>query len=110
MRRQCCQPALQGAHLRGLQGVLQENRSEQLDICLSGKQKLPCGQASKEPLSVLPLPEVPAGGHGEAGSEDGQPQGPEGPFALKTPEKPGCAFDQRSGEGRSGGPTKRGKL
>ena len=82
VRRQGHLPALQGAHLRGLQGILQEKRPEQLDVRLSRGQELPRGQAPKEPLSVLPLPEVPGGGHGEGGGEDGQPQGPKRPPAL----------------------------
>ena len=37
-------------------------------------------------LPVLPFPEVPGGGDGEGGGEDGQPQGSKGPPAHKAPK------------------------
>ena len=83
MRGQCCLPALRGAHLRGLQGVLQEDRPKECQICLSGRQELPSGQAEAEQVPVLPLPEVLGRRHGQGGCEDGRAQGAQGPPAVQ---------------------------
>ena len=65
-------PALWRPHLRGLQGLLQEDSAEERQVRLPGGQELSGGQAEKKPLPVLPLPEVFDGGDGERGGEDGQ--------------------------------------
>ena len=87
--RQCRMPALRGAHLRGLQGLLQAHRSEERQVRVSGGQELPGGQAAAQPVPVLPVPEVPDRRDGEGGGEDGQSQGPEGPAAHQTAEPAG---------------------
>ena len=76
-------PALWGAHLRGLQGVLQEDRAEERQVRLPGGQELPSGQTEKKSLPVLPLPKVFDGGNGEGGGEDGQSKGEAGPAPLQ---------------------------
>ena len=82
-------PALWRPHLRGLQGVLQEDSAEERQVRLPGGQELPGGQAEKKPLPVLPLPEVFDGGDGEGGGEDGQPKGETGEAPNETKEQPG---------------------
>ena len=82
-------PALWGAHLRGLQGVLQEDRAEERQVRLPGGQELPSGQEEKKPLPVLSVPEVPGLRDGEGGGEDGWSQGPERSSSNQTPEQSG---------------------
>ena len=77
-------PALWRPHLRGLQGLLQEDSAEERQVRLPGGQELPGGQAEKKPLPVLPLPEVFDGGDGERGGEDGQSEGEEGQAPVQT--------------------------
>ena len=77
-------PALWRPHLRGLQGILQEDSAEERQVRLPGGQELPGGQAEKKPLPVLPLPEVFDGGDGEGGGEDGQLEGEEGQAPVQT--------------------------
>ena len=77
-------PALWRPHLRGLQGILQEDSAEERQVRLPCGQELPGGQAEKKPLPVLPLPEVFDGGDGEGGGEDGQPKGEEGQAPIQT--------------------------
>ena len=86
---QCCVPALWRPHLRGLQGILQEDSAEERQVRLPGGQELPGGQAEKKPLPVLPFTEVPGRGDGAGGGEDGQPKGKEGEASNKTKEQPG---------------------
>ena len=81
---QCRVPALWRPHLRGLQGILQEDSAEERQVRLPGGQELPGGQAEKKPLPVLPIPEVFDGGDGEGGGEDGQPKGEEGQAPVQT--------------------------
>ena len=68
-------PALWRPHLRGLQGVLQEDSAEERQVRLPGGQELPSGQEEENPLPVLSVPEVFDGGDGEGGGEDGQSKG-----------------------------------
>ena len=82
-------PALRRPHLRGLQGVLQEDGAEERQVRLFGRQVLPGGQAETEPLPVLQVPEVPGCGDGEGGGEDGQSEGEEGPAADQAQNCPG---------------------
>ena len=60
-------PALWRSHLRGLQGILQEDCAEERQVRLPGGQELPRRQAEAEPVPVLPLPEVPGCRHGQGG-------------------------------------------
>ena len=82
-------PALRGADLRGLQGVLQEDGAEERQVRVSGGQELPRGQAEEEPLPVLQVPEVPGRGDGEGGGQNRQPQGPERSSSLQAQEPAG---------------------
>lgn len=50
---------------------------------MPGRQKLSGGQAPAEPVPVLPVPEVPAGGHGQGGGAHGLAEGPPGPVAVQ---------------------------
>ena len=68
-------PALRGADLRGLQGLLQENCPEERQVRLSGGQELPRGQAEAEPVPVLQVPEVSRRRDGQGGRQDGRAQG-----------------------------------
>ena len=86
---QCCLPALWRSHLRGLQGILQEDGAEERQVRLPGRQELPGGQEEEKPLPVLPLPEVPGRGDGEGGGEDGQSEGKKGEASYETKEQPG---------------------
>ena len=81
-------PALWRPHLRGLQGVLQEDSAEERQVRLPGGQELPGGQAEKKPLPVLPFPEVSGRGDGEGGGEDGQSEGEAREASYETKEQP----------------------
>ena len=89
-------PALWGAHLRGLQGVLQEDRAEERQVRLPGGQELPGGQAEEKSLPVLSVPEVPGLRDGEGGGEDGQPERKERKTSNETKEQPGGASSTSS--------------
>ena len=70
MWRQRRLPALRREDLRGLQGLLQENCSEERQVRLSGGQELSCGQAEEEPVPVLQVPEVSRRRDGQGGCSD----------------------------------------
>lgn len=55
--------------MRGLQGLLQEDRAEGLEICVLGREGLPGRQTPTKPLPVLSIPEVPDGWHGQGGKQ-----------------------------------------
>ena len=84
-------PALRGADLRGLQGLLQEDRPEERQVRLPGRQELPRRQETTKPLPVLPVPEVFNCWDGEGGGADGRPEGAEGAAAHQAapPDGPG---------------------
>ena len=86
LRRQRRLPALRRADVRGLQGLLQAHRPEELQVRVPGRQELPGGQAAPQPLPVLPLPQVSGGGHGEGGGAHGRPEGPPRPPAHQAQE------------------------
>ena len=108
-------PALWGAHLRGLQGVLQENCPEEREVCVSSRQELPGGQEEEKPLPVLSVPEVPVLRDGEGGGEDGQPEGKKRKTSNETKEQPGGASstsscpDHGSSQGAHGVDTQAGE-
>ena len=77
--------ALRGENLRGLQGLLQENGSEERQVRLPGGQELPRGQAEAEPLPVLQVPEVSRGRDGQGGGQDGFSQGSERSTSNQAP-------------------------
>lgn len=52
---------------------------------------MPGGQAEAEPLSILSLPEVSDGGHGQGGGADRLPQGAPGAASLQAQESSGVA-------------------
>ena len=112
---QCGVPALWGAHLRGLQGVLQEDRAEERQVRLPGGQELPSGQEEEKPLPVLSVPEVPVLRDGEGGGEDGQPERKERKTSNETKEQPGGASstsscpDHGSSQGARGVDTQAGE-
>ena len=112
---QCGVPALWGAHLRGLQGVLQEDRAEERQVRLPGGQELPSGQEEEKPLPVLSVPEVPVLRDGEGGGEDRQPERKERKTSNETKEQPGGASstsscpDHGSSQGARGVDTQAGE-
>lgn len=67
LRRHRGLPALRSAHLRGLQGILQADGPEGLQVCVPGGQELSGGQEAAESLPVLPVPEVSGRGNGQGG-------------------------------------------
>ena len=93
---QCCLPALWRSHLRGLQGILQEDGAEERQVRLPGRQELPGGQEEEKPLPVLSVPEVPGLRDGEGGGEDGQPERKERKTSNETKEQPGGASSTSS--------------
>ena len=85
VRRQRRVPALRREDLRGLQGLLQENCSEERQVRLSGGQELPRGQAEEEPVPVLQVSKVSRRRHGQGGCPDRLSQGSERTSSNKAP-------------------------
>jgi len=53
---------------------------------VSSREELSSGQATSQPLPVLPLPEVPGRGHGEGGGANSGLERPARPSAHKAQE------------------------
>ena len=86
VRRQRGLSALRREDVRGLQGLLQAHRAEELQVRVPRRQELPGGQATPQPLSILSLPEVPRRRHGQRGRAHQRPQGPTRPLAHQAQE------------------------
>jgi hypothetical protein len=101
-------PALRSADLRGLQGFLQEDCAERLQVRVSCRQSMPSGQETAQSLPVLPLPEVPRCGHGQGSGAHWLAKGPQGQAPLETQvasrisSQPSCLSDHSSGAGPRG--------
>lgn len=67
LRRHRRVPALRGAHLRGLQGLLQEDRAEGLQVRVPCREELSRGQATTQQMPVLSLPKVLKSWNGQGG-------------------------------------------
>jgi len=63
--------------------IFQADRAERLQVRLFGRQELSGGQAPTEPVPVLPISEVPTGGHGEGGGANRLAEGPPRTVAVQ---------------------------